>query len=177
MCIRDRIEAARAGEAGKGFAVVAEEIRKLAEQSVTNSVVLMYATPIKDNGKIVGALIGRRDGNSLSGITNDTGFGEKGYAYIINNEGTLVAHPDGEKVLNQFNPLQEVTEDQSLESLATFFEKILTENTGTNRYVFEGRQLYAGYTSIPDSNWTFVIVGQEDEVLDVYKRQPLKYRD
>lgn len=132
---------------------------------VTNSVVLMYATPIKDNGKIVGALIGRRDGNSLSGITNDTGFGEKGYAYIINNEGTLVAHPDGEKVLNQFNPLQEVTEDQSLESLATFFEKILTENTGTNRYVFEGRQLYAGYTSIPDSNWTFVIVGQEDEVL------------
>ncbi|MFY9174876.1 MAG: methyl-accepting chemotaxis protein [Peptococcia bacterium] len=132
---------------------------------VTNSVVLIYATPIKDNGKIVGALIGRRDGNSLSGITNDTGFGEKGYAYIINNEGTLVAHPDGEKVLNQFNPLQEVTEDQSLESLATFFEKILTENTGTNRYVFEGRQLYAGYTSIPDSNWTFVIVGQEDEVL------------
>lgn len=132
---------------------------------VTNSVVLMYATPIKDNGKIVGALIGSRDGNSLSGITNDTGFGEKGYAYIINNEGTLVAHPDGEKVLNQFNPLQEVTEDQSLESLATFFEKILTENTGTNRYVFEGRQLYAGYTSIPDSNWTFVIVGQEDEVL------------
>ncbi len=132
---------------------------------VTNSVVIIYATPIKDNGKIVGALIGRRDGNSLSGITNDTGFGEKGYAYIINNEGTLVAHPDGEKVLNQFNPLQEVTEDQSLVSLATFFEKILTENTGTNRYVFEGRQLYAGYTSIPDSNWTFVIVGQEDEVL------------
>lgn len=88
---------------------------------VTNSVVLIYATPIKDNGKIVGALIGRRDGNSLSGITNDTGFGEKGYAYIINNEGTLVAHPDGEKVLNQFNPLQEVTEDLKPRIISNFF--------------------------------------------------------
>lgn len=38
---------------------------------VTNSLVVMYATPIERGGKIVGALIGRRDGNFLSDITDD----------------------------------------------------------------------------------------------------------
>lgn len=137
---------------------------------VTNQVVLMYAAPIERNGKVVGALIGRRDGNALSDIADNVGYGEKGYGYIINSKGTVVGHPDRDKVLNQFTPVEEAKKDASLVSLATLFGKILTEKKGVSNYSFNGTELYAGYAPIEGSNWTFVITASEDEVLSAIPR-------
>jgi len=125
----------------------------------------MYATPIEKNGKIVGALIGRRDGNALSMITDDAGFGNSGYGYIINSSGIVVAHPDREKVINQFNPIEESKNNESLKSSADLFEKILVEKTGVSDYSFEGNNLYAGYAPIEGSEWIFIITANQDEVL------------
>jgi methyl-accepting chemotaxis protein len=131
----------------------------------TNEVVLMFATPIEKDGKVVGALIGRRDGNSLSDITDDVRYGNEGYAYIINSKGIVIAHPDREKVLKQFNPIEEVKNDKNLTSLATLFQKILTEKSGVSTYSFESNDMYAGYSSIKGTDWIFVIAANEEEVL------------
>lgn len=132
---------------------------------VTNSVVLMYAAPIKKDGKVVGALIGRRDGNALSAITNDRGYGSSGYAYMINSSGTVVAHPDKEKVMSQFNPIEAAKQDESVKSAAELFEKILAEKSGVSKYEFQGKDLYAAYSPVQGSNWIFVITADRDEVL------------
>lgn len=133
---------------------------------VTNEVVLMYAVPIERDGKIVGVLVGRRDGNTLSNITNDAGYGESGYAYMINDKGTVVAHPDKEKVMNQYNPIEQVKNDESQKSLAEQFEKVLKEKTGVNSYSFEGNDLYTGFAPVEGTNWIIVIAADRDEVLD-----------
>jgi methyl-accepting chemotaxis protein len=140
-------------------------VSDLLVSKVTNSVVLMYAAPIKKDGKVVGALIGRGDGNALSEITDDTGYGESGYAYIINSKGNVVAHKDRDKVLNQFNPIEEAKKDESLKSLAIQIEKILEEKTGIGSYTLEGNDLYAAYSPIKGSNWILVIAANENEVL------------
>jgi methyl-accepting chemotaxis protein len=70
---------------------------------VNNSLVLMYAVPIKENGQVVGALIARGDGMMLSNITDPLGFGANGWAYIINQAGTLYAYPERDKVLQEAN--------------------------------------------------------------------------
>ncbi|WP_312811558.1 methyl-accepting chemotaxis protein [Sedimentibacter sp.] len=132
---------------------------------VTNEAVLMYATPIERNGRVVGALIARRDGNTLSEITDDTGYGDKGYGYMINSKGAIVAHPDREKVMNQFNPVEESSNDSSLTSLADLFKKVAAEKTGISDYSFEGKDLYAGYYPIEGSDWFFIITAEKDEVL------------
>ena len=61
----------------------------------------MYAVPIRDSGRVVGALIGRRDATALSDITDELRFGERGYAYIIGADGTLYAYPNRQLVLQQ----------------------------------------------------------------------------
>src|SRR5690606_25695896 len=123
-----------------------------------------YATPIEMDGKIVGALIGRRDGNSLSEITDDTGYGEKGYGYIINGDGTIIAHPDRQKVIDQFNPLEDVKEDESLRSLADLFELALKEKTGVSTYSYNGNDLITGFAPIEGTDWIVVINGNQEEV-------------
>lgn len=132
---------------------------------ITDTVVLMNATPIRRNGEVVGALVGRRDGNTLSEIIDDTGLGDSGYGYIINKAGTIVAYPDREMVLSQFNPIEEAKNDESLKSISNLFEKIIAEGTGVSNYSFEGDELYSGYSPIEGNNWFLVITADQDEVL------------
>jgi methyl-accepting chemotaxis protein len=141
-------------------------VSDLLVSKVTNTVVLMFAAPIKKDGKVVGALVARGDGNALSEITDDTGYGESGYAYMINDKGVVVAHPDREKVLAQFNPIEEAKKDENLKSAAAIFEKILQEKSGVSTYNYQGNDLYAAYHPIEGSNWTLVITANKSEVLD-----------
>ena len=131
----------------------------------TKEIALMFATPIKKNGKVIGALLGRRSGNDLSGISDDTGYGENGYGYMINKEGTVIAHPDRTKVVNQYNPIKQVEEDKSQKSMAKLFEKIISEESGVTNYTFEGKDLYVGYSPIKNTDWIMVIEADKDEIL------------
>lgn len=130
---------------------------------VTNNVVLMLAAPIKTDGDITGVLVGRLNGNALSNISNDSGYGEKGYAFIINDKGNTVAHPDMTMVFDRYNPLYLVENDESLRSLADLFEKIRNEKEGYSSYVYQGNSRIAGYSPIADSNWYMVIVADQEE--------------
>lgn len=133
---------------------------------IDNELVLVYACPIKKEGRIVGALLGRIDGNSLSEVTNDIKFGERGYAYMVNDQGTVIAHPDEEMVHNQFNPLAEVQVDQSYSSVAALFERILEKQKGVDAYTFRGLDLYASYAPVEGTNWFLVVTANQDEVLE-----------
>jgi methyl-accepting chemotaxis protein len=106
------------------------------------------------------------DGNSLSEITDDTGYGENGYGYIIDNVGTIIAHPNRDYVLDQLNPISESKTDDSFGSTATVLQKVLTEKNGVANYNYGGMDLYTGYAPIEDTNWIFLVHADEAEVLD-----------
>jgi len=137
----------------------------LAFNRATNELSLLNAVPIKKSGKVVGFLTGRSDGTALSEIIDDTGSGESGCGYIINGEGTVIAHPDRDLVLSEFNAIEAVKEDKSLKSVAGLIETILVGKSGISNYSYDGNDLYAGYSPIEGTDWTLVIVAKEDEVL------------
>lgn len=140
-------------------------ISELIVSRVTNDLVLMYATPIRQGGRVVGALIGRRDGNNLSQLIADIRYGERGHAYIIDGQGTVMAHPDSDRVFDQWNPIEEAKEDKSQEALARLFKKTLEERTGIADYSFEGIDHYSAYSPIEATDWIFVVTAEVDEVL------------
>lgn len=132
---------------------------------VTNEPVIMYATPIEENGQVIAVLIGRRDGNNLSTIVKDMKYGESGYSYIINPKGTTVAHPVKENVLNAFNPIKVSQDDKKLENLAKLFNEILKNKEGVGNYNYEGQEKYAAYSPIADTDWILVVSADKDEIL------------
>lgn len=142
--------------------------------TVTGEPVVMIASPIYKNNQLVGALVARSDGNALSTLVEDTGYGTDGYGYIINKSGTVIAHPDREKVLSLYNPLEEVKKDKSLSSLAKVFETILAKESGVDAYTYNGNKLYVGYAPIKGTEWIFVIAANASEVLEELPALQLK---
>lgn len=132
---------------------------------VTDSLVIMYAAPIERDGKVVGALIGRRDGTALNEIIQDIKYGEEGYGYIISNEGKLVAHEDTETVMNEYNPIEMAKTDKNHKDAAELFEKIITEKVGVTEYKLAGENLYAGYSPINGTDWILVIEANKNEMM------------
>ncbi len=149
---RDYIKKAFAGEANISDVLISR---------VTNEPVIMVAVPIKNGDQVVGVLIGRKDGNSLSEITGDMKYSELGFSYMINTAGTIIAHNNKELVLKQFNPITAQEEDQAYADYAKAIQTIIDTKKGFTEYKdkdSEGKPslLYAGFAQVPGTNWIIV---------------------
>jgi methyl-accepting chemotaxis protein len=131
----------------------------------TGDMALMQSVPIIQNEKVVAAVFGRMDGNALSEIAADVGYGESGYSYIIDSDGTIIGHPNTDLVFKKYNALKEVENDKSLSSTAKAIKKMIAEKEGTVSYSFNGSNQYVGFSDIEGTDWTFVLVASEDEIL------------
>lgn len=100
------------GKDGHGYSIRTEEAFQkpwkeqktvVCEPSVSISTgrsVLGIGTPIVRNGKEVGVLIGYLRLESISDILNSYELSQDGYAFMINSDGTVSAHPDQNLVLH-----------------------------------------------------------------------------
>lgn len=147
-----------------------EEISDVIISRVSRKPEIEAAVPIILNGNIVGALVGRMEADALSEITKDIGYGEKGYSYMINASGTMIAHPNSEFVIKKFNPISAAENDSGLEGIAKAFEKIQEEKTGVTSFTYEKSNLFAGFAPIKGTEWSFVITADEDEIMSAIPR-------
>ena len=130
---------------------------------VTNSLVLMYAVPIRNGSEVVGVLIGRRDASALSDITDQLGFGEDGWAYIIGSDGTVFAFPERELVFNQEN-IFSTTSPYCAAGKA--IQEMGLNQVGVVRYRLEdGAERVVGIAPIASTGWTIAVGALEQAVL------------
>ncbi len=133
---------------------------------VTNSAVLMYAVPITNDGKVVGALVGRTDGNSLNDFTNKIKYSKNDYAFIIGKDSTFYAYPKKEYVLEQINILKEGEKGSIYTDFANQIKKIDFEKQSTIEYSFEGITYITAVTPIKSTGWLLCTTVQKKEVVD-----------
>lgn len=130
---------------------------------------IAYAVPLRKEGVIIGALVGYKDASVLSRITDNLGFGENGYAYIIGADTTFYAHPNREMVINQRNILKDMETDAELESLGLALEEIGIGSRGSISYEYLGEKRYIGVIPMPSTGW-FIAVGayEKDILAEIY---------
>ncbi|MCE5287154.1 MAG: methyl-accepting chemotaxis protein [Pelosinus sp.] len=70
----------------------------------TNAPTITIAAPIKDNsGKTIGVIAADISLKAVWEMAESTAIGSTGYVYVVDNKGTLIAHPDKERVLKKNN--------------------------------------------------------------------------
>ncbi|HHY14796.1 MAG TPA: methyl-accepting chemotaxis protein [Firmicutes bacterium] len=129
---------------------------------VTDSVVFMHAVPIKEHDEVIGVLVGRRDGLTLSKITDRLGFGDGGWGFIVHPGGISYAGPNRQDILDQINVFE--TQGKPGE-MGHAIQELGAESTGVIRYEHEGLDRLAGLAPIPSTGWVLGVGALARDVL------------
>ncbi len=137
--------------------------------------IIAIAVPIKDaDGKIIGVLLSNMTTNKLNGIVQKTKAGTSGYSFIINKEGTKVAHKDLKLILNRDNTLKNVKKDVTLTKLSELERKMIKGEKGSGYYTKDGIEMFMSYAPIPNTEWSMALTMAKDEIFN--QADKLKYK-
>ena len=126
---------------------------------ISGNVVAMFAVPIfrddEPNAPVVGVLLTRKDGvKTLSDMVAALESSMvTGRYFVVDSQGTFLGHHDTQLVKDQFNPINDVAHDPSLQIFADTIRTALRQKTGFASYLYNGLYTITYYTDIKDFPW------------------------
>ncbi len=119
------------------------------------------------NSKIVGVVIITFDAKKLSEAVNTISVGKTGSSYILDKNGTTIAHEDYENsVLSQENLMIKSTADPSLKVLAEIGSQMVKGIKSSSEYKYNGIAKICAYSPIYNTNgWSIAVNAPKDEFL------------
>lgn len=137
--------------------------------------IIAIAVPIRDKeGNVSGVLQSNMSMGKLNEIVQKTKVGNSGYCFIINKQGTKVAHKDLKLVLNKDNTVYNLSKDPSLKALAELESKMMKGETGSGYYLKGGAERFMAYAPIPNMEWFLAMSISKNEIF--YPADKLKYQ-
>ena len=130
-----------------------------------DALIMTYSVPLIYEGEVTGALVAVGRWDLLSRLLKDMGYGEMGYAYIVDEHGTGIGHPRSEIVLEQYNPIEDARIDATIEPLAALIEDVIAEGASDGSYFFNERQVYASFRPVDQTSWILAVVAEESEMM------------
>ncbi len=127
----------------------------------SNKLIVVMATPIwKDgvqNSEVVGVVYATVNASYLSDVATSIKVSKNGTAYILNKEGTAIAHQNMDFVENEKNNIKESSSDSSLNSVAKFEKQMIQGGKGFGRYTYEGTRWIIGYAPVGVNGWSLAV--------------------
>ncbi len=131
---------------------------------VTRQPEIEICVPVIKDGEVTGALIARNEASTLSELTKDEGYGDEGYAFMINKDGRIIAYPEIEMVTTLFNPITKAEKEKEYSSMAEAFSYMLNNQNGVTSFQKEDTSYYAGFAPIEGTDWIFATTADKQEV-------------
>jgi methyl-accepting chemotaxis protein len=130
----------------------------------TGAIIVTFAHPIKVNDKLIGFVASAVTTESMVKYLADTKIlGTKSsYAYLVDEKGTMIYHPTTDKI---GKPL----ENAQINAVVARVQSGEKVEPDAIEYEFQGKPKKAAYSIIPETNWTLVLTGDVEEVM-----QPIK---
>jgi len=140
-------------------AMAGEKNVEMLVSRATGKVVTIFAVPIRKtedmSSPIIGVLMARRDGaRNLSNLVAELKTPYKsGYVFLLDEDGTILAHRNQELVNTQFNPIKEAEKNPSLKSFAEMITSAFKEKNGRTEYHYDDKNFISAYSEVPGYNW------------------------
>lgn len=103
----------------------------------TNELMITIAVPLKIDNKVVGAIVGDVEFSDIAKYVETIKVGEGGYAYIANEEGVMLYHPNKEKILKE--------KVQDNKEIGTIFNKLSSTENTSGYYKYDGVKKFANF--------------------------------
>lgn len=117
---------------------------------VTGELFVGLGTPVTDEtGNIVGAVAPLLNLSFLRDLILSARIGETGYAFMVDSNGLIIAHPD-ETLIMETN----INELAGMEEIA---RRTAANETGIDNYIFDGIDKTAGFSAVPTTGWSIVL--------------------
>lgn len=124
-----------------------------AQQNVIN-----FVSPIKDeSGKAIGVFCNVVTANFFSDALATVNPGQAGYAYLLDDTGKVLAHPDSE-LINKKVPVPEV------QAIVDKGDKPTQLEVKELQYNYNGEATVMNYTIIPGTNWLLAVTVSKADI-------------
>lgn len=120
---------------------------------VDGKAVIVIAAPIIKNGSVVSVLGGTVTMDDLTKLVLNIKVGDSGYAYVKQNDGLTIVHPDQNQVMKS-NPLQDSNVNPDLKALT---ERMVQGEKGLAKYTYDGAEKYVAFAPIPGTTWSLAV--------------------
>ncbi len=135
-------------------------VSNVTESRLTNTYGFSIAAPLYDaDKKIVGVVYFRADVDFMLNIISTISVGEEGYAYIIDEEGNVIAHPNKDMIMKY-----SLAKD---EQFSKIFNEFKDDTKSSITYEYNGEEIACGIKSISNTNgWRIIVSDPESDYGD-----------
>jgi methyl-accepting chemotaxis protein len=116
----------------------------------SGKLVVVIATPIKADGRVVGILAGAINIEEVEKRILGIKVAQTGYAYVLRTDGTIIVHPNKE-IMNKVNVNNDPNATPPLKAAV---EKMLKGEKGIAGYDYAGIEKYLAYAPITGTSWS-----------------------
>ena len=131
----------------------------------TNTQQIAIAVPLKSNNVTTGVIIAFGKAEIFNEITSNITFAKTGYAFILNKDGSIIAHPNSKYVETEELDLKTIEKDKNLIGLKNLMEKMVAGKSGIYKYEFQNTAKYAAFYPVKTTGWSVAVTAPENEVL------------
>lgn len=121
--------------------------------------VMQIALPIKKYSNVEGILIGEIDLKSIWDQVDKITVGKTGNAFLISSDGSVIAHPEKQRVLNK----------ESFKDFV-FYPELMKGKEGIAFYENDNEEILAAYSPVPELSWGIVVQQSKNEAFELARK-------
>ncbi len=129
-----------------------------------SQMIFLLEVPIIRDGRFAGAVYGGISAGFLSEIVDNLAVGSSGVAYVLDDKGNVIGHPDRAIVEEGSNMILAAQSDAGVADVAAVNQKMIQGETGFGAYKFYGDNKLVGYAPVEGyQHWSIAIETSQRE--------------